>query len=61
MIRWMEAYREGKGAKEAQIQVKKSSSQAQSSHPISQSTLHKHLIRLDVPIWLILLYQVISP
>src|SRR3984957_13435585 len=32
MIRWMEAYREGKGAKEAQIQVKKFSSRAQSSH-----------------------------
>jgi hypothetical protein len=28
----MEAYREGKGAKEAQIQVKKFSSQAQSGH-----------------------------
>src|SRR5882762_297904 len=32
MIQWMEAYREGKGAKEAQIQVKKFSSRAQSSH-----------------------------
>ena len=32
MIQWMEAYKEGKGAKEAQIQVKKFSSQAQSSH-----------------------------
>jgi hypothetical protein len=32
MIQWMEAYREGKGAKEAQIQVKKFSSREQSSH-----------------------------
>ena len=32
MIRWMDAYREGKGTKEAQIQVKKFGSRKQSSH-----------------------------
>ena len=32
MIRWMDAYREGKGTKEAQIQVKKFGSHKQSSH-----------------------------
>ena len=32
MIRWMDAYREGKGTKEAQIQVKKSGSRKQMSH-----------------------------
>ena len=32
MIRWMDAYREGKGTKEAQIQVKKFGSHKQTSH-----------------------------
>ena len=32
MIRWMEAYREGKSAKEAQLQVKKFSSRKYTSH-----------------------------
>ena len=32
MIRWINAYREGKGTKEAQIQVKKFGSCKQSSH-----------------------------
>jgi hypothetical protein len=32
MIRWMEAYREGKGTKEAQVQVKKFGSSKQMSH-----------------------------
>jgi hypothetical protein len=32
MIRWMDAYREGKGTKEAQIQVKKFGSRKQTSH-----------------------------
>jgi len=32
MIRWMDAYREGKGARDAQIQVQKFSSHPQSSH-----------------------------
>ena len=32
MIRWMDAYRDGKGTKEAQIQVKKFGSHKQSSH-----------------------------
>jgi len=32
MIRWMDAYREGKGIKEAQIQVKKFGTCKQKSH-----------------------------
>jgi len=32
MIRWMDAYRDGKGTKEAQIQIKKFGSCKQSSH-----------------------------
>ena len=32
MIRWMDAYRDGKGTKEAQIQVKKFGSRKQTSH-----------------------------
>ena len=32
MIRWMNAYRDGKGTKEAQIQVKKFGSRKQNSH-----------------------------
>ena len=32
MIRWMDAYREWKGTKEAQIQVKKFGSRKQTSH-----------------------------
>jgi len=32
MIRWMDAYKDGKGTKEAQIQVKKFGSRKQSSH-----------------------------
>jgi len=32
MIRWMDAYRGGKGAKEAQVEVKKFSSQRYTSH-----------------------------
>ena len=32
MIWWMDAYREGKGTKEAQIQVKKFGNHKQSSH-----------------------------
>ena len=39
MIRWMDAYREGKGTKEAQIQVKKFGSRKQSSHRQAPETV----------------------
>jgi hypothetical protein len=45
MIRWMDAYREGKGTKEAQIQVKKFGTRKQKSHRWVGETVEGHLIR----------------
>ena len=41
MIRWMDAYRDGKGTKAAQIQVKKFGSRKQTSHGwVSETVAH---------------------